>query len=160
MDDVIGETVVLDETKLGKFQVKVQTGSSTFLVDEPIGGGGLGTGPNPYDLLSAAIGSCSLMTMRLYADRRKWPLENVRVKVTHHRKGPEARDVFVKEIQLTGPLDDAQRQKIHEISLRCPVHLTLTRGSDVETVMLPPAPMEDKATTQCEHMRDMIETCK
>jgi putative redox protein len=153
------ETIVIDETKAGTFQVKVTAGSSTFLVDEPAAVGGLDSGPNPYDLLSAAVGSCSLMTMRLYADRKKWPLERIRVKVTHHRDGLAGRDRFLREIQLFGALDEAQRARIVAISKRCPVHLTIERGSDVETVLLPNTPMDDTAIGRCEHMLDMSEAC-
>jgi putative redox protein len=153
------ETVVVDETKAGMFQVKVTAGSSTFLVDEPAAAGGLDSGPNPYDLLSAALGSCSLMTMRLYADRKNWPLERIRVKVTHHRDGLAGRDRFLRETQLFGPLDEAQRARIIAISKRCPVHLTIERGSDVETLLLPNAPMDDSASGRCEHMLDMTEAC-
>jgi len=153
------ETIVIDETKAGTFQVKVIAGSSTFLVDEPAAVGGLDSGPNPYDLLSAAVGACSLMTMRLYADRKKWPLERVRVKVTHQRDGLAGRDRFLREIQLFGALDEAQRARIIDISKRCPVHLTIERGSDVETVLLPNTPMDDTPVGRCEHMHDMSEAC-
>ena len=153
------ETLVIDETKAGTFQVKVTAGSSTFLVDEPAAVGGLDSGPNPYDLISAAVGSCSLMTMRLYADRKKWPLERIRVKVTHHRDGLAGRDRFLREIQLFGALDEAQRARIVAISKRCPVHLTIERGSDVETVLLPNTPMDDPAIGSCEHMLNMSEAC-
>jgi putative redox protein len=74
-------------------------------VDEPVQAGGLGSGPNPYDLLSAAIGSCTLMTIRLYARRKQWPLERVRLKVTHQRESLEEKDRFVREIELIGPLE-------------------------------------------------------
>jgi putative redox protein len=66
MSDVAGETIVVDETGKGDFQVEVKAGTSSFLMDEPVQAGGLGSGPNPYDLLSAAIGACALMTIRLY----------------------------------------------------------------------------------------------
>src|ERR1700761_5199483 len=85
VEDAVGETIVLDETKLGKFQTVIRAGSTTLISDQAEAMGGLGSGPNPYDLLSAAIGSCTLMTVRLYARRKQWPLERVRVKVTHHR---------------------------------------------------------------------------
>ena len=105
MTDVAGETIILEETKAGRFQVEAKAGTSSFLIDEPVAAGGTGLGPNPYDLLSAAIGSCSLMTIRLYAARKNWPLEHIRVKVTHYRDSLTTHDRFVREIQLVGPLD-------------------------------------------------------
>lgn len=157
--EVGDETIVIDETKAGAFQVLVTAGSSTFLVDEPVAAGGLGTGPNPYDLLSAALGSCSLMTMRLFADRKKWPLERIRVKVTHRRDGLAGRDHFLRDIQLFGALDDEQRARIIAVSKRCPVHLTIERGSDVETVLSANVP-PDAAPAGCEHLLDMNEACR
>jgi putative redox protein len=154
-----GETIVIDETKLRPFQVEVKAGTSTFLMDEPVAAGGGGSGPNPYDLLSAAIGACSLMTLRLYADRKKWPLERVRLKVTHHRDGLHGKDRFVREIELIGPLDETQRARLLEISTHCPVHLTLERGSEIETVLTRETMTQDNATTLCDHMRDMQEAC-
>ena len=159
MTDIAGETIILDETKKGPFQVEVKAGTSTFLMDEPVAAGGMGSGPNPYDLLSAAIGACSLMTVRLYANRKNWPLERVRVKVTHHRGGLNDRDRFVREMQFMGPLDEVQRAKLLDISMRCPVHLTIERGSEVETVLVPQAP-SGVPTTRCEHARDMSEACE
>jgi putative redox protein len=158
MAETAGETVVVDETKGGKFQGRVTTSSASFVVDEPAAAGGLGSGPNPYDLLSAALGSCTLMTVRLYADQKKWPLARVQVKVTHHRDGLQGRDVFAKEILLDGQIDDAQKARLLAIAERCPVHLTLTRGSDVQTTITQAA-MGGGATTKCEHMAAMDEAC-
>lgn len=159
MSDTAGETIIVNETGKGDFQVEVKAGSSTFLMDEPVQAGGLGSGPNPYDLLSAAIGSCTLMTIRLYARRRQWPLERVRLAVTHHRDNLEAKDRFLREIELVGPLDETQRAKLLDIAMRCPVHLTIERGSIVET-RLTEARMEAKPTTMCEHARDANEACE
>jgi putative redox protein len=108
MSDVAGETIVVDETGKGDFQDEVKPGTSTFLMDEPVQAGGLGSGPNPYDLLSAAIGACASMTIRLYARPKQWPLERVRLKVAHHRDSLQAKDRFVPEIESIGPLDEAQ----------------------------------------------------
>jgi putative redox protein len=159
MSGIAGETIVIDETGKGDFQVEVKAGSSTFLMDEPVQAGGLGSGPNPYDLLSAAIGSCTLMTIRLYARRKQWPLERVRLKVTHHRDSLQAKDRFVREIELTGPLDEAQRTKLLDISMRCPVHLTMEHGSIVET-RLTEASLHAEPTTLCQHARDANEACE
>ena len=153
------ETVLLEETKFGDFQVKVTSGTATFFVDEPFGVGGLASGPNPYDLLGAALGSCTLMTIRLYANRKGWPLETVRVRVTHSRDGLDGRDVFTKAIELTGPLDDEQRARILEIAGKCPVQRTLTQGSDIHATLVPAAGFAATAATGTEHCRDMSEAC-
>ena len=157
--DVVGESIVIDETKNGPFQLKVRAGSSTFIVDEPIGIGGLGSGPNPYDLLSAALGTCSVMTMRLYASRKKWPLERIRVKITHRRNGLDATDSFGVEIRLDGSLSDEQQQKLLEVVSRCPVHKTIERGSEVVTSVVSAGDLLDEAVFLCKHMRDMEQAC-
>ena len=158
--DVVGETIIIEETKNGPFQLKVRAGSSTFIVDEPIGVGGLGSGPNPYDLLSAALGSCSVMTMRLYASRRKWPLDRIRVKVTHRRVGLDDADTFSRELQFLGSLSAEQKQKLLEIASHCPVHKTIERGSTVVTSLVSSEDLMDEAVSLCEHMRDMEQACE
>lgn len=110
--------------------------------DEPSTVGGTETGPTPYDLLAAALAACTNMTLRLYADRKKWPLEAVQVGVSHHKVHAEdsvadaagnARggkmDLFERELELSGPLADAQRSRLLEIANRCPVHRTLEGGA-------------------------------
>jgi putative redox protein len=131
------ETILVTETGRGRYQVEAQVSGGPLLLDEPVASGGLGTGPNPYELLSAALGACTTMTIRLYADHKGWPLQNVRVGVRHSRPNLKARDAFEMDIALEGPLDDAQRARLMEIADRCPVHLTLERGSDVRNVLLP-----------------------
>lgn len=75
--------VTVTETGLGQFQVEVVAGGAAFLADEPVEAGGMGSGPNPYDLLCAALGACTTMTLRLYAGRKRWPLEHTTVRVLH-----------------------------------------------------------------------------
>lgn len=156
--DIAGVTIVVDETGNRDFQVEVKAGSSTLLMDEPVQAGGLGSGPNPYDLLSDAIGSCTLMTIPLHARHKQWPLERVRLKVTHHRVSLQAKDRCVREIELNGLLDEAQLAKLLDISMRRPVHLTMERGSIVET-RLADAPLE-AVPTLCEHARDAVAACE
>ena len=94
------ETVLLAETGRSQFQVEASTGSSTFLIDEPISSGGMGSGPNPYDLLCAALGACTAMTVRLYATQKGWPLRRAGLRVEHHRRTLKTRDRFDREITL------------------------------------------------------------
>jgi putative redox protein len=151
------ETVVVSETGAGKFQVEVKVGGATFFADEPVAVGGLGSGPNPYDLLSAALGACTTMTIRLYANRKNWPLKQARVSVTHTRSSLQARDVFHRDIHLEGPLDDAQRAGLIAIAERCPVHVTLQRGSDITTQLVPDAMADRSGETGAGHMTTMEE---
>ena len=150
------DTVRIAETGAGRFQVRVQAGGSSFLADEPVAFGGLGSGPNPYDLLGAALGSCTVMTLRLYAERKGWPLARVRAAVSHRREA--GRDVFEREVSLEGELDVAQLAKLMEIAGRCPVHQTLQRGAEVRTRLVP-APASRGWDGSGEHMRDMDKAC-
>lgn len=147
-EEVIEEGFVeLSETGQGKFQNAVKIGPHRFLTDEPSSVGGLGTGPTPYELLSTALGACTNMTLRMYADRKNLPLERVSIRVRHDKKhiddcehctdedkeGRTHIDLFERELILTGALDDAQRARLLEIADKCPVHQTLEKGVKVIT---------------------------
>lgn len=130
-------SVVVAETGTGKFTNYVVTGSGhTFNADEPASVGGDDTGPTPYDLLLAAVGTCKAMTMRMYAQRKGYNLERAEVRLRHdkiHAKDceecetPSGKvDRIDAEISITGDLTPEERQKIFEIAERCPVHRTIT----------------------------------
>ena len=160
MTNAHSETTIVAETGLGKYQVEARAGDAAFLIDEPVSAGGLGSGPNPYNLLSAALGGCTVMTIRLYAERKGWPLGRVRVAVRHSRANLQARDAFEMDIALDGDLDETQRARLMEIAERCPVHLTLARGSEVEARLVP---QEKEAAMRpiesAGHMSCMVEAC-
>ncbi len=152
--------VRVEETGAGKFQVRVVTPSTTFLADEPTSVGGLDSGPTPYDLLSAGLGTCTAMTCRLYAERKKWPLERVVVEVSHTAKAASEPDRFVRKIAFQGDLDQAQYVRLLEIADRCPVHRTLTESAVVETERLPDDQPDTGAENCAEgHGRMMQEVC-
>lgn len=120
----------------------VEVGRHRFLADEPADKGGADTGPTPYDLLAAALGTCTSMTLGFYARRESIPLESVKVVVRHSKvhaddcaacATAEGRiDRLDCEITLTGPLSDAQRADLLRIADRCPVHRTLTSEIDIQ----------------------------
>jgi putative redox protein len=122
---------------------EVEAGRHRFMVDEPLEYGGSGTAPTPYDLLMAALGACTSMTMQMYAKVKGWPLEGVTIRLTH--KKIHARDCadcetrdgridhVVRTIELRGPLDDEQRARLLLIAEKCPVHRTLHSEVRVET---------------------------
>ena len=152
--------VRVEETGAGKFQVRVVTSSTTILADEPVSVGGLDSGPSPYELLSAGLGACTAMTCRMYADRKKWPLERVVVEVGHTARTASERDRFVRKIAFRGGLDEAQHVRLLEIADRCPVHRTLTESATVETERLPhDQPDAGVETSPEDHLRRMEEAC-
>jgi putative redox protein len=153
------ETITVSETGLGKFQVEARAGDAALLIDEPVSAGGLGAGPNPYNLLSAALGACTTMTIRLYAARKGWPLRHVQTAVRHTRANLSARDSFELEIALEGALDTEQRARLMEIAEHCPVHLTLARGSEVSAALLPPKAHVPEPITGTGHVACMVEAC-
>lgn len=122
------------ETGEGKFQVRVDSASGHFLADEPESVGGLGSGPTPYELMSAALGACTVMTCRLYADRKGWALANTVVNVTHARAKSGGSECFTRRVNFEGDLDEAQRARLLEIADKCPVHRTLSHATSIRTV--------------------------
>jgi putative redox protein len=136
--------VIVRETRRGGLQNEVIAGAHHFLADEPVNVGGLDSGPGPYDLLLAALGACTSMTVRLYADRKQWSLKRVMVRLKHGRiYATDCADCETKEgmidhidrvITFEGELDAEQRKRLMEIADKCPVHRTLTSEVDIRTV--------------------------
>ena len=141
--------VVVAEVGFGRYAQVVYDGKHRLTADEPIESGGLDTGPSPYRLLLAALGACTSITLRMYAERKKWPLRQVAVRLRHsksHAKDcadcpekPAKIDHIEREIELAGDLSDEQRQRLLEIANKCPVHQTLERANEVVTTLRPAA---------------------
>ena len=138
--------VSVAETGQGKFQAEIVSHTHRLLADEPVSFGGLDSGLSPYDLLSAALGACTTMTLRMYAERKKLNLDSVSVHVRHDKvhaedcaectEGREGRiDRFERELVLEGNLDEPTRARLTEIADKCPVHKTLEHSSVVVTTL-------------------------
>lgn len=137
-----GEQVVV-RTAGGSFQTEVWASGHHLLADEPVKVGGTDTGPNPYDYLAIALGTCTTMTLQVYAERKGWPLEEAVVHMHHdkihaedcaHCETEEGKvDRLDRLIELHGPLGADQKARLLEIANRCPVHRTLTTDIDVQT---------------------------
>lgn len=137
-----GGVVVVAEAGSGTYTQRITAGHHELISDEPqpIGDG---AGPTPYDLLLAALGACTSMTVRMYANRKGWQLEQVRVTLRHSRiHAKDCADCETsagwighidREVELSGDLDDAQRQRLLNIAERCPVHQTLTSEIRIAT---------------------------
>ncbi|WP_298608924.1 OsmC family protein [uncultured Thiothrix sp.] len=108
----------------------IKAGHHQLVADEPIPLGGTDLGPTPYVYLKAALGACTAMTIRMYAERKKWPLQDAIVTLRHSRDGNKE-SVFERDIKLVGDLDEEQKQRLLEIADRCPVHKTLSHGATV-----------------------------
>lgn len=131
------------EEKDHKFAQNVYSDSHHWLADEPTTVGGNNSGPDPYEHLLAALGTCTSMTIRMYANRKKWPLENIGINLYHERsyntdcqqcdEAPQQIDYLNREITLEGDLDNEQREKLLEIADKCPVHKTLHEHLVVNT---------------------------
>lgn len=125
------------------FAQEVTAGRHTLTADEPASAGGGDTGPDPYALLLASLGSCTSMTIGLYARRKQWPLDRVTVRLRHsrvhaadceHCETKEGSiDRIERDIELAGALSAEQRTRLLEIASRCPVHRTLTSEIDIRT---------------------------
>jgi putative redox protein len=128
-----GEVVV--EGKTTGFLQRIQARHLTFAADEPLDKGGTNLAPNPYELLLAGLGACTSMTLKIYAGRKEWPLEAVRVTLRHDRihakdcedcdKDDGVIDVIDKKLELEGDLSEEQRGRLLDIAAKCPVHRTL-----------------------------------
>jgi uncharacterized OsmC-like protein/pimeloyl-ACP methyl ester carboxylesterase len=134
-----GEALIM-ETGASKLQNAVRVGPHRLLADEPVSNGGSATGPDPYDYLNIALGACTSMTMRIYAERKQIPAGKIQVRVRHEKRKPEGApegqpliDHFQRFISIGGDVSQEDRGKLIAIANRCPVHNTLTRGSTVET---------------------------
>ncbi|GGB63185.1 osmotically inducible protein C [Roseibium aquae] len=145
--DPVLEGVEVVETGLGRFQAMVATGSHRLIADEPEKVGGFDSGPSPYDYLSAALGACTVMTLRMYAERKQLPVTRIATTVNHGKvhaadcadcaqtlrdRGGRI-DRFERVITLEGDLDEETRARMLEIADKCPVHRTLEAGAAVVT---------------------------
>jgi putative redox protein len=125
------------------FAQEIQCGAHQLTADEPVSFGGTDRGLSPYDLLLAALGSCTSMTIGYYARTRQWPLEEIVITLRHTKihasdcaecETKEGKiDRIEREIQLSGALSDEQRKKLMEMADRCPVHRTLTSEINIRT---------------------------
>ena len=141
--------VSIRETGAGKFQNRVVVGSHKLMADEPTSVGGLNSGPSPYGYLSAALGACTSMTMRMYADFKKIDLGKITVDVSHNKihaadcqtctqdevSAGGKIDVFERKITIEGLVDEQLKAKMLEIADKCPVHRTLHGDVIVNTIL-------------------------
>jgi len=133
----------VSRTRSGSFYTEIGVRHHGMVADEPASVGGEDAGPTPYEYVAAGLGACTSMTLQMYATRKGWPLEEAVVRLKHRKvhsadcersETEDARiDQIDREIELVGPLDEAQRERLMQIADRCPVHRTLEAGVRIET---------------------------
>ncbi len=141
-------TVVVAETGHGLAQYLLD-GRHQLVADEPKDKGGKDKGPGPYELILMALGACTAVTLRLYADRKQWPLERVIVRLSHSRDyirdsagtdtKPTSLDRITCDLELIGRLDQEQHDRLLVVANNCPVHRSLTSRMDITTRITPSA---------------------
>jgi putative redox protein len=140
-------TAEVVETLSGKYINSTRVGRHAWTADEPVAAGGNDAGPSPYEFLLLALGACTSMTVRMYAERKQWSLKRVRVRLEHRKvhaqdcadcatKEPKL-DEITREIVLEGELNEEQRQKLLEIANKCPVHRTLSTPIAIRSKLAP-----------------------
>jgi putative redox protein len=141
--EVPGPRIITVHGSAAGFAQEIVIGPHRLFADEPGSDGGTDTGPNPYDLLLAALGSCTSMTIAMYARRKHWPLESVTVRLSHSKvHAADCVDADTKvgtldhvhrDVTLSGPLSEEQRARLLDIASKCPVHRTLESEIVIET---------------------------
>ncbi len=147
MQETKATFVEVEEALTGRFINSLRAGRHTLTADEPPAAGGSDAGPGPYEYLLMALGACTSITLRMYAELKKLPLERVRVRLSHRKvhaadcadcATKEGKvDEIVREIVLEGELTDEQRARLLDIANRCPVHRTLTSEIKVRSRLAP-----------------------
>ncbi len=142
----MGEGSVMVINQRHSYSSYIYSGDHELVADEPANHGGDDLGPDPYSYLLASLGSCTAMTIRMYSDRKGWPLEDVKVALTHEKihasdcddcENSEGKiDIIERKIDLTGDLSQEQRGRLHEIADKCPVHKTLSSETVIRTTLL------------------------
>lgn len=119
-----------------KYRTQIETTSHRFVSDEPIDLGGNDLGPNPGEFLSAALAACTTITVKMYAERKAWNLEEAIVEVDFVRDRKENITKFTKSVELIGDLDEDQRKRLFDIAARCPIHQTLINPIEIESTLI------------------------
>lgn len=157
-EEELPEGEVLVEGNTSGLLQEVRARGHLLSADEPLSVGGSDLGLTPYELLLAGLGACTSMTLKLYADRKGWPLKRVKVKLRHDHihaqdchdcdKETGKIDVIEKDLALEGPLDQQQRDRLFEIAARCPVHRTLLNEIKIRSTLLPADPAQQDAAQE------------
>ena len=134
----MADPVTVTERPGGKYTLDVKNGRHHLFADEPLSFGSADIGPSPFEYLCASLGSCTAITLRMYAGRKNWDIENISVTVTHSLRktaDDETKNVFSRVLNVTGKLESDARGRLVELANKCPVHKMLEHGNIIETTL-------------------------
>jgi putative redox protein len=117
------------------YAATIAIGEHRLPADEPLESGGGDTGPSPTQLLLSALGACTSITLRMYAERKQWPVKSIRVELSYAERSP-GKTVIARHVHVEGDLDDEQRARLLQIANACPVHKILTGSIEIPTELL------------------------
>ena len=119
------------------YATDITIGAHRLRADEPAETGGADTGPTPHEILLSALGACTAITLRMYAERKGWPLEQVQVQLSFGDAGSaKGTTIIERDVKLAGALDDEQRQRLLQIANACPLHKILTGTVEIPTKLV------------------------
>ncbi len=128
-------THVTSSTGKDRYKTQIKTANHTLIADEPRTEGGADLGPKPGELLAASLASCTSITLRMYADRKGWDLQEAMIDVTLENHAANGHSNFKMDIRLFGNLDEDQRSKLLEIANKCPIHRMLKNPIEIDTFL-------------------------
>jgi len=133
----MGTQVLVKERAGGIYTQDISARDHKIYGDEPESLGGADLGLTPYELVLAGLGSCTTITLRMYADRKEWPVTHIACDVKFKKSGPDGKsNVFVREITIEGDVDEKQRARMLQIADKCPVHRLLESASEIRTELV------------------------
>jgi len=118
------------------YVTEITVGTHRLFADEPVADGGADVGPTPHEILLSALGACTAITLRMYAQRKQWPLQEVNVQLAFGDAGAKGTTIIERDIQLVGALEDAQRERLLQIANSCPLHKILTGTVEIPTKLV------------------------
>jgi len=123
------------DTRLYRTEIKSATGN-IVIADEPQEMGGKNLGFSPSELLASSLASCTLITLRMYINRKQWDVSEINIKVDFERNTDQKISLFTRKIEIIGEVDDKQRQRLETIANSCPIHKTLTNSIEIKTTLI------------------------
>lgn len=123
------------DTRLYRTEITSATGN-IVIADEPQDMGGKNLGFSPAELLASSLASCTLITLRMYVNRKGWDVSEINIKVDFERDTEQNVSSFIRKIEVTGEIDETQRQKLHIIADKCPIHKILTHANKIQTTLI------------------------